>query len=177
MLSNLAVRLKMTLTEMKIILFLLSVFGIGFLIKSTVGSDISTAVKKFDYSHQDSLFRSIGITEDSSIVSAELSNKIVDSKQEVLDFNERDFKKSKTDSAPREKSINLNTANVSDFIRLPGIGQKTAQRIIEYKNSHNGFNDLKELLNVKGIGKSKLEKIEKYIFIKKEFKPKAPEEK
>ncbi|OYD16632.1 hypothetical protein CH330_02175 [candidate division WOR-3 bacterium JGI_Cruoil_03_51_56] len=55
--------------------------------------------------------------------------------------------------------ININTATASLFEELPGIGPKTAQRIIEYRQAHGRFSSVDELQNVKGIGPKKLEKI------------------
>ena len=43
--------------------------------------------------------------------------------------------------------------------QLPGIGQKTAKNIIEYRKKVGSFSKAEDLLNIKGIGKSKLEKI------------------
>ncbi len=50
-------------------------------------------------------------------------------------------------------------------MKLPGIGEKTASNIIEFRNSRSGFNNLTELKEVKGIGETKFEKIKKYLFI------------
>lgn len=178
MIDKFSAGFKMTASEMKVIIFLLLAFATGFILKSVFKVAPNQNIRNFDYSYQDSLFVSIGIIEDSTSSKTEISNKKVDYKREVLDFSERDFKKSKTDPAPSEKSINLNSASVSDLMMLPGVGQKTAESIIEYRNSRGGFRYIKELLEVKGIGTSKLEKIEKFVFIeKKELKPKAPEEK
>ena len=47
--------------------------------------------------------------------------------------------------------VNLNTASASQLESLPGIGAKTAQRIVEYRQNGD-FKKVEELMNVKGIG-------------------------
>ena len=48
--------------------------------------------------------------------------------------------------------VNLNTATATQIATLPGIGEKAAQRIIEYREKNGGFKKIEELMNVKGIG-------------------------
>lgn len=55
--------------------------------------------------------------------------------------------------------IGINTGSIDDLETLPGIGIKLAQRIVDWRNSHNGFRSIEELDKVDGIGKKKLEAI------------------
>ena len=55
--------------------------------------------------------------------------------------------------------VNLNTAAASDFEGLPGIGAKTAARIIEYRQKNGPFKKIEELMNVPGIGEKNFLKL------------------
>jgi competence protein ComEA len=48
--------------------------------------------------------------------------------------------------------VNINTAPAEQLERLPGVGPKTAARIIEYRQKNGGFKKVEELMNVRGIG-------------------------
>lgn len=55
--------------------------------------------------------------------------------------------------------IPLNTATVAELITLPGVGEKTAQAILDYRDTQGGFRAVEDLLGVKGIGQAKFEQI------------------
>jgi comEA protein len=55
--------------------------------------------------------------------------------------------------------INLNTAGVPELAALPGIGEKTAARIVEYRQKNGPFKKIEELMNVQGIGEKSFLKL------------------
>lgn len=55
--------------------------------------------------------------------------------------------------------ISLNTASLESLQMIPGVGEKTAQAIIAYREEHGAFTSIDDLLNIKGIGEKKLEKM------------------
>ncbi len=63
----------------------------------------------------------------------------------------------------QKRFININSFKIDELARLPGVGEKLAQRIIEYHNLHGPFKTKKELIQVKGIGEKKFEKFEDLI--------------
>jgi competence protein ComEA len=58
----------------------------------------------------------------------------------------------RTDAKPAVATINLNTATAAELEKLPGIGQKVAARIVEYRQKNGPFKKVEELMNVQGIG-------------------------
>lgn len=62
--------------------------------------------------------------------------------------------------------IDVNTAPVSKLTELPGIGEKKAQAIVDYRNTHGPFAKVSDLTKVKGIGMKMLEKMAPYVQIR-----------
>ena len=54
--------------------------------------------------------------------------------------------------APVAGPVNINTASPSELEALPGIGAKTAARIVEYRQKNGPFKKVEDLMNVRGIG-------------------------
>ncbi len=61
--------------------------------------------------------------------------------------------------------INLNTATSSQLEALPGVGPRTAERIIEYREKNGGFKKIEELMNVQGVGEKSFLKIKDLISV------------
>lgn len=64
-----------------------------------------------------------------------------------------------------EGKININTAPAEVLTLLSGIGETLSQRIVEYRETIGPFQSIDELINVKGIGNAKIEKIKNYISV------------
>lgn len=61
--------------------------------------------------------------------------------------------------------ININVANISELIKLPGIGEAKANAIIEYRTSIGRFKNVEDLKKVNGIGESLYNQIKSYITV------------
>src|SRR2546422_10327423 len=70
-----------------------------------------------------------------------------------------------TKKAALTGKINLNSATVQDLTKLPRIGEKVAQRIVDYRQKHGGFKKPEELMNVKGIGEKTFDKMREHLSI------------
>lgn len=62
-------------------------------------------------------------------------------------------------------AVNINTASKEELMRLNGIGEKMAQRIIDYRTEHGGFETVWDIMKVSGIGEAKFEAIKEDITV------------
>ncbi len=176
MFEKLSRKIGFTAAEVKVLFFLISVFIVGLSYKLYKFHAGASDYVNYDYSAEERLFYRLNDNEKEQTGDSAI-DKNIDSKQEVLDFNSSKFEKKDVSKLPGRKSINVNTAGKEDLIILPGIGKKTAQKIIDLRNKKGRFNRLEELLEVKGIGKTRFNKIEKFLYIEQSNFFKAPEEK
>ena len=61
--------------------------------------------------------------------------------------------------------IDINKADLAQLCSIDGIGESTAQRILDYRNKVGVISSLDMLLNVDGIGEKTLKKLENYLFV------------
>lgn len=62
-------------------------------------------------------------------------------------------------SEPLSGVVNVNTATASELELLPGIGPAKAQEILETRRKNGGFKTLDELEQVKGLGKTAVDRL------------------
>jgi competence protein ComEA len=61
--------------------------------------------------------------------------------------------------------VDLNSADRAELLQLPGIGESLAQRILDYRYEHGGFQHVDELRGVRGIGPITLEKLRPWVYV------------
>jgi competence protein ComEA len=61
--------------------------------------------------------------------------------------------------------VNINTADASQLSYLPRVGVKAAQQIIDYRTAHGPFHKATDLMQVKGFGQKRYEKLSAYLVV------------
>jgi competence protein ComEA len=61
--------------------------------------------------------------------------------------------------------VNLNTADASQLAFLPYVGEKAAERILEYRKAHGSFAKVTDLMEVKGFGEKSFERVRPYLTV------------
>ena len=56
-----------------------------------------------------------------------------------------------TSNTTQKNIVNINTATINELMTLKGIGKTKAEKIIVYRNTHS-FTSIEEIMNVSGIG-------------------------
>ena len=165
MLEKFSKKIGFTQTEVLVILFLAGLFLLGFVYVEFIKKD-SNDKEFIDYAKQDSLFYyysnlnpEIDIEDSTLISNLEIKKRVLEL-SDTIEYVKKDI------STLAEKSINLNKAGMSDLVKLPGIGEKTAEKIVQLRNEKGKFKRLEELMEVKGIGEVKFNKIKKFLYIK-----------
>lgn len=61
--------------------------------------------------------------------------------------------------------VNINTADAAQLSLLPRVGEKVAQRIIDYRTEHGPFKKAADLMQVKGFGAKTFELVSPYVAV------------
>jgi competence protein ComEA len=130
--------LALTVTEQRVILFLVATFLIGAGIR--LYRETFPSSQPFDYRSTDSTF-------------AALSESIVADTTVAEDEDSRGL-------------VNVNTATKNQLMNVPGIGEVTAARILTYRKDVGAFKKLDDLVNVRGISQKKLKKLKPFMTVR-----------
>lgn len=147
--SSLRDKLGFTQNEARVILFLTATFLVGLVVRlmDRPGSSAVEEQPRFDYAAIDSEFQAR---------SQKLTRRNPTSPKSEGE---------QTKETPRE-IININTASKAELMRLPGIGEVYAERIIIFREDHGPFPSVEALTNVKGIGKKTIERLKPFVIAK-----------
>ena len=70
------------------------------------------------------------------------------------------------DNTDAKGKININTADLSELQEIPGVGEKKAQSIMEYRELNGNFQSIEQLQEVQGIKGKTFDKVKDYITVK-----------
>lgn len=118
----------------------------------------------------DALERAGGPLPEADLSLINLAAKLVDGQQVAVrekGAGNIAFADGAVDSAPGglAQPLNLNTASAAELETLDGVGPKTAQKIIDFREAQGGFKSVDELLDVPGIGPAKFEQIRDKVIV------------
>ena len=81
----------------------------------------------------------------------------------VMEQKKLEVLKGTIDQTTKSGFININIASLRELVDLPGIGEKMAQRIVDYRLLKGRFNSKEEIIEVKGIGPKTYESLKSKI--------------
>lgn len=107
-----------------------------------------------------------GLTDEADIDQINLSEKLVDEERIIVPSKSGSSEEGITSTAidTKTKKININKASLSELMTLPGVGEKTAQKFIDYREQKK-FKKIEDVMNIEGIGENKFKNIKEYISV------------
>lgn len=106
-----------------------------------------------------------GLTQSADLNNINLAMKIEDAKHyivpkigEEIKIDESINNENQNNNKYNDK-VDINHATIEELEKLTGIGQATANKIINYREEYGDFKSIEELKNVNGIGDKKYEQI------------------
>ncbi|ACF44717.1 ComEA family DNA-binding protein [Pelodictyon phaeoclathratiforme] len=168
-LEKLALKLSLTKAEISLVSILLGFLLLGGILKGIRSAEeVDLLVKKAETARYDEK------EVDSLIALANVQQATV--KEDVLQESESEH----DDASPEQRTeghrssgkkvfngtIAFNKASSRELQKIPGIGPVMAERLIAFRKTKGGkVQQFQEFLEVKGIGKKKLESLKKYFIL------------
>lgn len=115
-----------------------------------------------------------GTTENADLNKVNLAMKLKDESHYIIpkigdnseSHNKETFENNiENDLNNKNNLININTASIQELDALPGVGEATANKIVNYREEKGKFNSIEEIKNVNGIGDKKYEELKTLISI------------
>lgn len=115
-----------------------------------------------------------GTTENADLNKVNLAMKLKDESHYIIpkigdnleSHNKETFENNiENDLNNKNNLININAASIQELDALPGVGEATANKIVNYREEKGKFNSIEEIKNVNGIGDKKYEELKTLISI------------
>lgn len=104
-----------------------------------------------------------GVTQNADLNRINLAIKLNDEEHYIIpkigeeNIISQDISVNNIDTIKNEQTskININTATIEELDNLPGVGEATANKILNYREENGMFKSIEEIKNVNGIGEKK----------------------
>ena len=109
-----------------------------------------------------------GLKEDADLDSINLAEQLGDGVHLVVSTTQTQDTNTGLASDTKAQSsgkVNINSASVSELKSLDGVGDATAQKIVDYRQNQGRFTKIEDLKNVSGIGDKKYESLKDKICV------------
>lgn len=70
---------------------------------------------------------------------------------------------SKQELTPPRYQVDINSAEIVEFLNLPEVGPSLAKSIVDFRSQHGPFHHLSDLAEVRGIGPRTLQRLSPYL--------------
>lgn len=111
---------------------------------------------------QDAIRSSGGLTSEADLSTVNLARRLRDGEVVVIltaDAGGAPPDNPSTGSADAFRPVNINTASTSELDVLPGIGEVTARRIVEFRELNGPYRSIDDLVHVEGISTRTVEEL------------------
>lgn len=123
-----------------------------------------------DYSIvKDVIVEAGGITEKGDLNSVNQAKKLKDGDCIIIpstEGNARPIVGGTAMPGSKDEIININSASKEELMKLPGVGEVTAGKIIDYRENSGGFSSVEDMKNIGGIGDKTLAKFKDKIDVR-----------
>ncbi len=116
----------------------------------------------------DDLFRATGISDKIGIVDESIHRTLVGGDRIVIYKSDQYLKMERIDDRTRlalDMPIDINNVGLEDLLLVPGIGLKTAERIMKLRERKGRFSKREDLKMMNGIGAKRYERIKGHFFV------------
>ena len=105
-----------------------------------------------------------GLKEEANVNSINQARYVKDGEKIIIPSSRNSQSMDKESISNENNLVNINTASKEELLKLPGIGEVTAEKIINYRDNNN-FTKIEDLKNVNGIGMATYNKLKDLICV------------
>ncbi len=105
-----------------------------------------------------------GLKEEANINSINQARYVKDGEKIIIPSSRNSQGMDKESISNENNLVNINTASKEELLKLPGIGEVTAEKIINYRDNNN-FTKIEDLKNINGIGMATYNKLKDLICV------------